>query len=109
MYINAETFTKLTENRGVYSISGPSGDIILGDLKTSRDILFEMVDCFSQYSGYNMIFNYGSEPKYEIKSDSLGPYLIKVGNGLVKLRESDAQKFWMRLHALVTITKEKNK
>lgn len=107
VYVNTETFAKLTENRGVYSISGLSGDIVLGDLKTSRDIMFEMIGCFSQYRGCTLEFYCGGEPKYEINSDGLGPYLIKAGCRRVKLRESDVKKFWMHLQAL--IDKEKVK
>lgn len=107
VYVNTETFTKLTENRGVYSISGLSGDIVLGDLKTSRDIMLEMVGCFSQYRGGNLEFYCGGEPKYEIKSDGLGRYLIKAGHSDVKLRESDVKKFWMHIQALIDIDKEK--
>lgn len=107
LVMNHDTGMKLTEELGVYTITGPNGTLILGDLKNSRDILWQMEKCFiSTNMGALVNFTIG-ENKYEVKSDNQGNYIIKVGFGAVKLRQSDVNQFLTYLQTKITKSKVK--
>lgn len=97
---NSDTGMKLTEELGVYSISGPGGILILGDIKTTRNTLASLEKCFIQ----EHIKDYIScgDQKYEVKSDDKGLYIIKAGAGAVKIRHSDVSIFLLKVEAIIT-------
>ena len=107
LVMNHDTGMKLTEELGVYTITGPNGTLILGNLKNSRDILWQMEKCFiSTNMGALVNFTIG-ENKYEVKSDDQGNYIIQVGFGAVKLRQSDVNQFLTYLQTKITKSKVK--
>lgn len=105
--MNHNTGMKLTENLGVYSITGPKGVLILGDIKESRDILWQMEKCFVASNLESLLTITINDQKYEVKSDDQGLYIIKVGLGAVKLRQSDVNQFLYYLES--KIAKDKTK
>lgn len=105
--MNNDTGMKLTENLGVYSITGPKGALILGDIKESRDILWQMEKCFVASNLESLLTITINDQKYEVKSDDKGLYIIKVGLGAVKLRQSDVNQFLYYLES--KIAKDKTK
>lgn len=98
---NNDTGMKLTEDLGVYSISGSQGVLILGNIKESRDLLWKMEKCFMAANVDSILNITINDKKYEVRSDDQGLYIIKVGLGAVKLRHSDVSKFWAYLQAVI--------
>ena len=105
--MNYDTGMKLTENLGVYSITSPKGVLILGDIKESRDLLWQMEKCFVASNLESLLTITINDQKYEVKSDDQGLYIIKVGLGAVKLRQSDVNQFLYYLES--KIAKDKTK
>ena len=88
---NPVTKMTLTENLGIYSITGSNGTLILGNEDTARDFFNKAVHAFNINAG-NKFFKVENS-KYNLKKDDEGYYLIKVGFGGVKIRYSDATWF----------------
>lgn len=106
--MNHDTGMKLTEFDEVYSITGPKGVIILGDIKESRDIIWQLEQCFISYNLGTIINISIGDDQYEVKSDDQGSYIIKVGLGAVKIRQSDVNLFLSYLESKIVKTKLKN-
>lgn len=96
---NSDTGMVLSEELGVYSISGKGGAIILGDVKKTRDILASLSKCFIQEHLKNYIDC--GEQKWEVHSDDKGLYIIKMGVGAVKLRQSDVNMFLLKVESII--------
>jgi len=104
---NSNTGMVLSENLGVYTITGKGGALILGDLKESRNLLASFEKCFLQTHA-NAIFDVNiGEQKYQVKSDSQGLYIIKMGLGAVKIYQSDVSIFLLYLEAKIAKNKGK--
>lgn len=96
---NSDTGMVLSEVQGVYSISGPGGAIVLGDIRKTRDILASLSKCFIQEHLKNYIDC--GEQKWEVHSDDQGLYIIKMGVGAVKLRQSDVNLFLLKVESII--------
>lgn len=96
---NSDTGMVLSEVQGVYSITGPEGAIILGDIKKTRDILASLSKCFIQEHIKNYIDC--GEQKWEVKSDDKGLYIIKMGVGMVKIHQSDVNIFLLKVESII--------
>ena len=106
---NPITDMTLSEAMGVYTISGPHGAIILGNLDNSIDLLTSLETSFFQE---HLNFINWENQKYEVGSDKDGLYIIKVGAGAVKIRQSDVNIFLAKLllikgDAAAKVAKEK--
>lgn len=88
---NPVTKMTLTENLGVYSITGPDGTLILGNEEQSRNFFNQVAKVFTINAGNRLLDIENS--KYSLKKDDQGYYLVKVGLGGVKLRYSDVYLF----------------
>ena len=84
---NPMTNMVLSENAGIYTITGKNGAIILGNKEQAGDFLVNAMDAFLQESLHRTL-NVG-EDKLEVLKDDAGLYLIKVGLGGAKLRKGD--------------------
>lgn len=93
---NADTGLSLHEDRGVYSISGRRGKLILGDLKSARNLLASLEKSFIKENLRNSI-DVGNQ-KYEIQEDKDGYYIISSG---LKIRHSDITQFLVWLESRV--------
>ena len=89
----------LSEELGVYSITGPGGVIIIGDARKTRDTLASLSKCFIQEHIKNYI-DCGDQ-RYEVKSDDNGLYIIKMGVGAVKLRQKDVNMFLIKMESII--------
>ena len=96
---NSSTGMTLSEELGVYSITGKGGAIILGDVKTTRNTLASLEKCFIQEHLNNYIDC--GEQKFEVHSDDQGLYIIKMGVGAVKLRQSDVNMFLIKMESII--------
>lgn len=96
---NSDTGMVLSEVKGVYSITGPGGVIILGDARKTRDTLASLSKCFIQEHLKNYI-DCGDQ-RYEVKSDDNGLYIIKAGVGAVKLRQTDVNMFFIKMESII--------
>lgn len=96
---NSDTGMVLSEVQGVYSISGPGGAIVLGDIRKTRDILASLSKCFIQEHLKNYIDC--GEQKWEVHSDDQGLYIIKMGVGAVKIRQSDVNLFLIKVESII--------
>lgn len=96
---NSSTGMTLSEELGVYSITGKGGAIILGDVKTTRNTLASLEKCFIQEHLNNYIDC--GEQKFEVHSDDQGLYIIKVGLGAVKVRQSDVNIFLLKVESII--------
>lgn len=106
---NPVTDMTLSEALGVYTISGPQGAIILGNLDKSIDLLTSLETSF--FKEHLNFINWENQ-KYEVGSDKDGLYIIKVGAGAVKIRQSDVNIFLAKLllikgDAAAKVAKEK--
>lgn len=88
---NPSTGMTLSENLGVYTITGKSGAIILGNKESASKFLMSANGAFAT-EAINHIFNLGDD-EFEVGKDDTGMYIIKVGLGAVKLRPSDTALF----------------
>lgn len=96
---NSDTGMVLSEVQGVYSISGPGGAIVLGDIRKTRDILASLSKCFIKEHLKNYIDC--GEQKWEVHSDDKGLYIIKMGVGAVKIRQSDVNLFLLKVESII--------
>lgn len=96
---NSDTGMVLSEVKGVYSITGPGGVIIMGDARKTRDTLASLSKCFIQEHLKNYI-DCGDQ-RYEVKSDDNGLYIIKAGVGAVKLRQTDVNMFFIKMESII--------
>lgn len=88
---NPVTKMALTENLGIYSITGPDGTLVLGNEEQSRNFFNQAAKVFTIDAG-NRLLDIESS-KYSLKKDDQGYYMIKVGLGGVKIRYSDVYLF----------------
>lgn len=96
---NSDTGMVLSEELGVYSITGSGGVIIIGDARKTRDTLASLSKCFIQEHIKNYI-DCGDQ-RYEVKSDDNGLYIIKMGVGAVKLRQKDVNMFLIKMESII--------
>ena len=96
---NSETGMVLSEELGIYTITGKGGAIILGDVKVTRNTLAALEKCFIQEHLNNYI-DCGDQ-KWEVHSDDQGLYIIKVGLGAVKIRQSDVNIFLLKVESII--------
>ena len=96
---NSETGMVLSEELGIYTITGKGGAIILGDVKMTRNTLAALEKCFIQEHLNNYIDC--GEQKFEVHSDDQGLYIIKVGLGAVKIRQSDVNIFLLKVESII--------
>ena len=84
---NPVTGMTLSENLGVYTITGKSGVIALGTKDQAKEFFSS---CFASFAkeNINKIFKTG-ENQFNVGEDKDGLYIIKVGFGGAKLRQSD--------------------
>jgi len=88
---NPSTGMTLSETLNVYTITGKSGAIVLGNKEAACKFLMDANAAFTTES-INHIFNFGGD-EFEVGKDDTGMYIIKVGLGAVKLRPSDTLLF----------------
>lgn len=88
---NPATGMTLSENLGIYTITGKAGAIILGDKESASKFLMSANGAFAT-EAINHIFNLGDD-KFEVGKDDKGMFIIKVGVGAVKLRPGDTTLF----------------
>lgn len=88
---NPDTGMTLSENLGVYTITGKGGAIILGNKESASKFLMSANGAFTT-EAINHVFNFGDD-QFEVMKDNKGMFIIKVGAGAVKLRPSDTLLF----------------
>lgn len=88
---NLSTGMTLSEIQGIYTISGESGAIVLGDKSLASKFLKSANGSFAT-KAINHVFNLGDD-EFQVMKDDQGMYIIKVGLGAVKLRPSDTALF----------------
>ena len=88
---NPVTDMTLSENLGVYTITGQNGAIVLGNKESASKFLMSANGSFAT-EAINHIFNLGDD-EFEVGKDDKGMFIIKVGLGAVKLRPSDTALF----------------
>lgn len=88
---NPDTGMTLSENLGVYTITGKGGAIILGNKESASKFLMSANGAFTT-EAINHVFNFGDD-QFEVMKDDKGMFIIKVGAGAVKLRPSDTLLF----------------
>ena len=81
-----DTGLTLSENLGVYTVTGKSGVLVLGNKEAATKFFTEAVKIFTKYTVNDILSLDNSQ--YEVKSD-----LIKVGVGAAKIRPADAFYF----------------
>jgi len=94
---NSSTDLVLDETGGIYSLIGKGGVIILGDKDKAKDFLFTANVCFLQEK-LSEVIDCG-EQKVKVYKDDTGLYIMKIGLGGVKVRPSDAAKFYSFLES----------
>lgn len=102
---NPDTDLTISETLGIYTLTGKSGVLILGNEKDARNFFNQVTKVFT-VNAINSLLDIESD-KYELKSDDQGKYLIKVGAGGVKLRYSDAIFFTAYLDGKLVVDKGK--
>jgi len=102
---NPDTGLTISETLGVYSLTGKSGVLILGNEEDAWNFFNKATKVFT-VNAINSLLDIESD-KYELKSDDQGKYLIKVGAGGVKLRYSDAIFFTAYLDGKLVVDKGK--
>ena len=88
---NPDTGMTLSENLGVYTITGRGGVIILGNKENALKFVHAANGTFAT-EVINHVFNFGDD-QFEVGKDDKGLFIIKVGLGAVKLRPSDTLLF----------------
>lgn len=88
---NPSTGMTLSENLGIYTITGKAGAIVLGNKEAASKFLMSANKAFAT-EAINHVFNLGDD-KFEVMKDNDGMFIIKVGLGAVKLRPSDTALF----------------
>lgn len=94
---NPETKMTLSEDLGVYTITGPKGILLLGNKEKTYNTLFQLEKMFCKELINQVISTETEDEKFEVKEDEQGLYVIKVGTGLVKLRHKDVTIFLAKL------------
>ena len=89
---NDATGMTLSENAGVYSITGQAGAMIIGDKETTYKLLTGIDKCFAQEK-LEQLTDKELSKEYEVHKDGSGMYVIKVGFGAMKIRPSDVNCF----------------
>ena len=84
---NPVTDMTLSENLGVYTITGKSGVIVLGTKEMAKEFFSKSFASFAK-ENINKIFKTG-EDQFNVGEDESGLYIIKAGLGGAKLRQSD--------------------
>ena len=84
---NPVTGMTLSENLGVYTITGKSGVIALGTKEQAKEFFSNSFASFTK-ENINKLFKTG-ESQFNVGEDEDGLYIIKVGLGGAKLRQSD--------------------
>ena len=84
---NPVTGMTLSENLGVYTITGKTGAIILGTKDQAKEFFSNSFASFTK-ENINKLFKTG-ESQFNVGEDEDGLYIIKVGLGGAKLRQSD--------------------
>lgn len=84
---NPVTGMTLSENLGVYTITGKTGAIILGTKEQAKEFFSNSFASFAK-ENINKIFKTG-EDQFNVGEDESGLYIIKMGLGGAKLRQSD--------------------
>lgn len=84
---NPVTGMTLSENLGIYTITGKSGVIALGTKEQAKEFFSNSFASFAK-ENINKIFKTG-ENQFNVGEDEDGFYIIKVGLGGAKLRQSD--------------------
>ena len=84
---NPVTGMTLSENLGVYTITGKSGVIALGTKEQAKEFFSNSFASFTK-ENINKLFKTG-ENQFNVGEDEDGLYIIKVGLGGAKLRQSD--------------------
>ena len=88
---NPVTNKVLDKTAGIYSIKAPKGIIILGTEEMTREFLLSAAEAFSKEI-LHKTFKIGDD-RFEVLKDDAGLYIIKVGLGVVKIRQSDVVVF----------------
>ena len=84
---NPVTSMTLSEDLGVYRIIGKSGVILLGTKEQAKEFFSNSFASFTK-ENINKLFKTG-ENQFNVGEDKDGLYIIKVGVGGAKLRQSD--------------------
>ena len=87
---NPDTGMVLSEIAGQYTVTGKGGTIILGNKEQALKFM-HAANSTMFTDVINHIFNFGDD-QFQVGRDDKGLYIIKVGVGGVKLRQSDI--FW---------------
>ena len=88
---NPVTNKVLDKTAGVYSIKGPKGIIILGTEEMTKEFLTSASEAFSKEILHST-FKIGDD-QFEVMKDDAGLYIMKIGLGVVKVRQSDVVVF----------------
>ena len=88
---NPVTGMTLSENLGVYTITGKSGAIVLGNKDQAKEFISTVHKAILKET-LNDVFDCGKD-QLEVGKDDQGYYVIKVGLGGVKLRYTDTLTF----------------
>ena len=89
---NESTGMTLSENAGVYSITGKAGAMIIGDKDATYKLLTGIDKCFAQEK-IEQLTDSELSKEYEVHKDDVGMYVVKVGFGAMKIRPSDVNCF----------------
>ena len=84
---NPVTGMTLSENLGIYTITGKSSVIALGTKDQAKEFFSNSFASFTK-ENINKLFKTG-ENQFNVGEDEDGLYIIKVGLGGAKLRQSD--------------------
>ena len=88
---NPVTNKVLDKTAGIYSIKGPKGIIILGTEEMTKEFLTSAAEAFSKEILHST-FKIGDD-QFEVMKDDAGLYIMKIGLGVVKVRQSDVVVF----------------
>ena len=88
---NHVTNKVLDKTAGIYSIKGPKGIIILGTEEMTKEFLLSASEAFSKEILHST-FKIGDD-QFEVMKDDAGLYIMKIGLGVVKVRQSDVVVF----------------
>ena len=88
---NPVTNKVLDKTAGVYSIKGPKGITILGTEEMTKEFMLSAIEAFSKEILHST-FKIGDD-RFEVMRDDAGLYIMKIGLGVVKIRQSDIVVF----------------
>lgn len=94
IYTNSKTGNELHKVGDTYNITGKLGIVPLGNKENTLNFLQSAEKSFMK-DNLNKVIKFGDDKDndYKLKEDKEGFYLIKVGIGGVKIRESDVTQF----------------